>query len=524
MSKIVLNPNWRRGDSTGTGSYVVYGNGIYVSLGGGQYVHGSTATTGIKTSTDGLNWTTRTTDQWNCLAYGNGIFVAYNNTQYGISTNGITWTKYTIDTRSYIVSPNFTCVSYVGGGFVAISATPDVYKQQSFTHCLDGSGNLASHSLTGNGIFPTNSRPYAVAYGNGRFVTVLSANGGYPISFNIFYNIMTTTITFTNSDGSISPYWSSYQNDIITLGEVGVYFNWVIFDGFYNNKKFVAVGPDNIATSTDGLTWSLVNTNTTAGDFYGIHVNWQSVIYVSPASPNLQSYYVATSDNGYIGYSQDAVTWYMTGSTLSSPYRWMSITQGANNIVATGNSNNLLTNIIDVKCFLEGSKILCSVDGEEKYVEIQNLRKGDLVKTLLNGYKAVDLIGSSKIYNPANKLRNKARLYKLTPEKYPELTEDLVITGCHSILIDEEMTEDQRAKSFELMGDIFITEDRYRLLACIDERAEPYDQEGIHTIWHFSLEHHFEKMNYGVYANGGLMVETSSKRMMREQSGLEIIS
>jgi hypothetical protein len=412
----------------------------------------------------------------------------------------------------------------VGGGFVAISATTDVAKQ-SFTHYLDGSGNQAN--MLGDDIFRKDSNPYSVAYGNGRFVTVFS--GAY-FSGTKKYNVMTTTNYFTNSDGSISPVWSSYGEDNIDVGmDYAVTFNWVIFDGFYNNKKFVAVAYDNIATSTDGLTWSRVNTNTTAGDFYGIHVNWQSVIYVSPDSPNLQSYYVATSDNtsgnGYIGYSQDAVTWYMTGSTLSSPYRWMSIIQGANNnIVVTGNSNNLLTNIIDVKCFLEGSKILCLVDGAEKYVEIQNLRKGDLVKTLLNGYKAVDLIGSSKIYNPANKLRNKARLYKLTPEKYPALTEDLVITGCHSILIDEEMTEDQRAKSFELMGDIFITEDRYRLLACIDERAEPYDQEGIHSIWHFSLEHHFEKMNYGVYANGGLMVETSSKRMMREQSGLEIIN
>lgn len=174
-------------------------------------------------------------------------------------------------------------------------------------------------------------------------------------------------------------------------------------------------------------------------------------------------------------------------------------------------------------CFKEGSKILCLVDGVERYVNVEDMRKGTLVKTLLNGYKAVESIGKSKIYNPDNLLRGKDRLYKCTPEKYPELTEDLIITGCHSILIDEDLTPEQIENSKALFAQICVTEDKYRLMACVDERAEPYEVAGLHTIWHFALEHDDVYMNYGVYANGGLMVETSSIRMMHEYSGLELL-
>jgi hypothetical protein len=177
-----------------------------------------------------------------------------------------------------------------------------------------------------------------------------------------------------------------------------------------------------------------------------------------------------------------------------------------------------------IMCFGEGTQILC-LDPEdnttEKYIAVQDLQKGTLVKTLSSGYKPVCILGHSKIYNPANSLRGKNRLYKCKKEKYPELTDDLILTGCHSILIDI-MSDEERADTEEVMGGVFVTENRYRLMACIDQRAEPYEKEGVFPIWHFALEHEHNRANYGVYANG-LLVETSSKRMMSEYSGMELI-
>ena len=48
-------------------------------------------------------------------------------------------------------------------------------------------------------------------------------------------------------------------------------------------------------------------------------------------------------------------------------------------------------------CFLEGTTILCQVDGVEKYVSVEQLKKGTLVKTSLNGYKQIVLIGKGTI-------------------------------------------------------------------------------------------------------------------------------
>jgi len=172
-------------------------------------------------------------------------------------------------------------------------------------------------------------------------------------------------------------------------------------------------------------------------------------------------------------------------------------------------------------CFLEGSKILALVEGKETYVPIENLRKGDLIKTCCNGYKKVALIGKGDIVNPGNNERLEDRLYKCSLEKYPELTEDLYLTGFHSILVDK-LTDVQLEKTIKYMINIFVTDNKYRLIACIDERAEPWNSEGRFTIWHIALENVDERMNYGIYANGGLLVESCSINFLKNHTNMSI--
>lgn len=174
-------------------------------------------------------------------------------------------------------------------------------------------------------------------------------------------------------------------------------------------------------------------------------------------------------------------------------------------------------------CLLEGTTILCQVDNVDTYLPIETIKSGTLVKTSLNGYKKVELIGKGNINNSGNKERIENRLYKCSPDKYPELKEDLYITGCHSILVDN-LTDEQREKTIKELGRVFVTDKKYRLLACIDERAEPWCNEGTYTIWHFALENDDVKMNYGVYANGGLLVETCSINYMKNRSNMQLIS
>jgi hypothetical protein len=176
---------------------------------------------------------------------------------------------------------------------------------------------------------------------------------------------------------------------------------------------------------------------------------------------------------------------------------------------------------INWPCFKEDTTILCYKDGVEFYKKIQDIRVGELVKTQLNGYVPVHMIGTSKMYNSGNELRCKNRLYRCSKSKYPELTEDLILTGCHSILVDE-LTEKQREQTTELVERIFITDNQYRLMACIDERTTPYEEEGLFNIWHLALENENYYWNYGIYANG-LLVETTSIRYLKELSGMTLI-
>ena len=172
-------------------------------------------------------------------------------------------------------------------------------------------------------------------------------------------------------------------------------------------------------------------------------------------------------------------------------------------------------------CFLAGSKILCQVEGVEKYVPVEELRKDMLVKTSLDGFKKVVLIGKGEIQNPGTDERSEGRLYRCSPEKYAALTEDLFITGCHSIL-EFPITDAQKEETVKRLGKLFVTDKKYRLMACVDERAEPWNSAGAYTIYHFALEHADEAMNYGVYANGGLLVETCSIRSLKNRSNMEL--
>jgi hypothetical protein len=171
-------------------------------------------------------------------------------------------------------------------------------------------------------------------------------------------------------------------------------------------------------------------------------------------------------------------------------------------------------------CFLEGTTILCQVDGIEKYIPVEQLKKGTLVKTSLDGYKPVVLLGKGIIQNPDNDERTENRLYKCSTSKYPQLKDDLYITGCHSIL-EFPITEKQKEDTIKHLGKLFVTDKKYRLMACVDERAEPWNSKGEYTIWHFALEHSDEKMNYGVYVNGGLLVETCSIKFLKTKSNME---
>jgi DNA-binding beta-propeller fold protein YncE len=184
-------------------------------------------------------------------------------------------------------------------------------------------------------------------------------------------------------------------------------------------------------------------------------------------------------------------------------------------VASAGNSTISQISFPTYPCFKSDTKILT----DKGYIPIQDLRKGDMVKTLLHGYKPIDMIGKRDINHQAISERIKDQLYQCS---HSEVFEPLVITGCHSILVEEFTCNEQREKTSEVLGDIYITDDKYRLPACLDERASVYEIPSNYTIYHLALENDDYYMNYGIYANG-LLVETCSKRYLKELSNMDLI-
>ena len=177
---------------------------------------------------------------------------------------------------------------------------------------------------------------------------------------------------------------------------------------------------------------------------------------------------------------------------------------------------NVLQNTI---CFLGGSKILCRRDCDWRDTEINveeivKNKEGILVKTFEHGYKKVTAGKKTWIENRGDSLRIKDRLYKLTPQKYPELNRDLILTGSHAILTKNINYKDL-VSVLKHYGKVMTTDEMFRLPAFCDDRADCYESEGGFSVYHIALENADCTQNYGIYANN-LLVETCSEDDIRK--------
>jgi hypothetical protein len=153
-------------------------------------------------------------------------------------------------------------------------------------------------------------------------------------------------------------------------------------------------------------------------------------------------------------------------------------------------------------CFKENSKISCFKDNAEIDINIQDLKNGDLVKTLKNGYLPISIIGKKICKNPNSLIRIKDRLYKLAKNKY------------YSIL--EIYLEDYKKSEIILFeGGVYFTDNLYRLPTYLDNRTDIYDDYSDSTVYNFALGDD-ENTNYGIYANG-LLVECSFINIIKNE-------
>lgn len=162
--------------------------------------------------------------------------------------------------------------------------------------------------------------------------------------------------------------------------------------------------------------------------------------------------------------------------------------------------------------FTEGTMIMCKVNGVEQAVAVQDLRKGTLVKTSLNGFKAVNAVGSRSVTIPDSAAPSADRLYVLSKDKIPSLTQDLTISGRSAVLVESTSDADKR-QMIAVLGRICAIDKKFCLPVCAHADAVLSSTVGATTLYNFSLDSANHDTVYGVLANGLLVNHSMSFHM-----------
>jgi hypothetical protein len=158
-------------------------------------------------------------------------------------------------------------------------------------------------------------------------------------------------------------------------------------------------------------------------------------------------------------------------------------------------------------CFNIGTKILYINSAlTEEYIAIENLKVGDTVKCYPNYSRRISLIGTSSMVN--NPIRPLCCMYKLAKNVDKGILEDLIVTGGHSVLVDD--LDDHKDSMLQFYGILNKIEDKYLLLACVSKDFEKLENTETYNYYHLVLESEDNDSHYGIWANG-VLTETISK-------------
>ena len=429
---------------------------------------------------------------------------------------------------------NGTGLSYSPANTFNINANITLYAQ--FT-----SIPVPSYSITYNGNI-NNGGTVPIdglsPYISSSTITVLGNTGSLTKSGYIF------TGWNTKSDGTGISYTPS--NTFIINANITLYAKWTsdTFSYYQNNLKdntgkIIFSGYFKVRNSNNLITefYQTIDGNTDLTKNILIDVDSQETFFSNPSSVFNDNIYNSNNNepftNGGVAVTPNLVISGNTVSVLTLHYSILSdrVTpvratfiygtgsngfriKGRNALgvqgvpVAPNGYGYTLTPIQNPVCFNEGTKILClNKQFEEEYIPIEHLRKGDLVKSYKHGYRRIDLIGKNSMINDPNRFTN--CMYKMEKTAENGLIEDLIITGGHSILVDD--LEIYKEKNDKIFGSTLMVDDKYLLLSAVSNDFKKIENVNLYTYYHFTLENDGDdNERFGVWANG-ILTETPSK-------------
>ena len=237
------------------------------------------------------------------------------------------------------------------------------------------------------------------------------------------------------------------------------------------------------------------------------------------------------TDYGYITFSNQSI-FNVNPAPASNPNLCLRVAGGGNNggsaphflDVVTGDTNYPATSYVyyinSPVCFNKGTKILCydPLTNEDVYILIEDLTHSTLVKTYKHGYRKVNLIVHNCFKIDPSSIWSNC-MYVLY--KQDDMTDDLVVTGGHSILIDKLTDYDlEKYKEMNIFkGETNMIDDKYLLLAGVSKIFTKLLDNDVYTYYHFTLDNDGDDdRRFGVWANG-ILSETPSKNYLNKNEG-----
>jgi len=274
---------------------VIYANSLYVA-------YGNISTGNVVTSPNGITWTSRSVGASNVVqvVYGGGIFLAATLVGIHTSTDGLTWAM----RATNIPNAQVLSVGYVGSTFYAGGSTDGLYATSA-----DGTTWTLKRDASGGGIFAFHDvNGKAVAIGDmGIVVLAGGTREAYQPGFTIAFNVSLTTggrqVAYNGSNQYVMvssrglPLYSSDGNSWTATSLTGTSaFSSGNCIAYLNGNYLIGGGNStaSIATSTNGIDWTVRTTPTTTGInkfAYGAGV------------------YVAVGNSGNIFSSPNLATW-----------------------------------------------------------------------------------------------------------------------------------------------------------------------------------------------------------------------
>ena len=280
-------------------------------------------------------------NQWQCVAYGGGVFVALSSNGTGnrvmSSPDGTIWTVTATGAPDNAWGTN--CLCYGNGMFVAVSggATNAMYSVDGYNWVESGASSVGPWR--------------AVTFGNGKFVavgtlgtTMYSTDAITWTSVSIAGSLNWSAITYgTDSSGvakfvainatSSSLYIKSAVSTnngltwtVYSTASVGG-LSWAYQSMAFGNGLFVHGGGPLIGaiiqTSPDGINWTIRST---------LDYNWYGMTFGNGV-------FVAVAADGKIALSSDGITWTLT--TVQVGAAWHGVAFGENIFVAVAQDTSV---------------------------------------------------------------------------------------------------------------------------------------------------------------------------------------